>query len=65
MNNKIVKRIQNEFNDVTDLIIRNINLGFNKVAYVIYLESICSSTSINDFILNNIQLLLQIIQVKI
>ncbi len=54
MNNKIVKRIQNEFNDVTDLIIRNINLGFNKVAYVIYLESICSSTSINDFILKNL-----------
>ncbi len=54
MENKIVKRIQNEFNKVTDLIIKKIKLSLIDTVYIIYLETISSSDKINDYILKNL-----------
>lgn len=52
--NKIVKKIQFDFNDVPDLDIKEINISIFKKIYVLFLETICSSSSINDFILKNL-----------
>lgn len=49
--NKIVKRLQNEFNNVSDLIIKEIN-----DVYVVFLESIVSGDRINDYILKELSL---------
>ena len=52
--NKIVKRIQEEFINVPDLKIKTIKINILKSVYVAYIESICSSDKINDYILKNI-----------
>jgi len=51
--NKVVESIKNEFKDCSDLIINKINHGTDFI-YVIYLETLCSSTQINDFILKKL-----------
>ncbi len=57
MKNKIVKRIQNEFNENVDLIIKEIKITPLKTIYVIYLESVTGSDKVNDYILKNLSLL--------
>ena len=52
--NKIILRIQKEFSLNTDLIIKSINTNiFNKV-YVVFLETLCSSDRVNNYILKPI-----------
>jgi spore germination protein KA len=45
----IIKRLQKEFNYTTDLIIKDVN-GIK----IIYLESLCDSNKINEFVLKNL-----------
>ncbi len=55
--NKIVERIKKEFSSTPDLIIKEVNLSlFNKV-YVIYIETLCNSERVNEFVLKNLTLL--------
>jgi len=54
MENKVIKRIQNEFSDTPDLIIKKIKLSLLDTAYVVYLETVSSSDKINDYILKNL-----------
>ena len=48
---KIIKRLQKDFNQSSDLIIKNIN-----DIHIIFLESLCSSDRINDYILKILSL---------
>jgi len=52
--NKIVERIKNEFNKTPDLKIKDIRVNLLKKIYVVYIETICDSIKINDFILKNL-----------
>ena len=52
--NKIVKRIQEEFSNTPDLIVKEISISFFKKIYIIYLETVTSSDKINDYLLKNI-----------
>ncbi len=52
--NKIVQRIQKEFQDVADLKIKQMQVSTFKSVYVIYIETICSSDKINDYILKGL-----------
>ena len=45
----IAKKLKKEFNNSSDLIHKK----FNKV-HVVYLESICSSNKVNEYILQNV-----------
>ena len=49
--NKIVKRLQEEFNNTSDLIIKQVN-----DIYVLFLESVSSSDKINDYVLKELSL---------
>ena len=49
--NKIVKRLQKEFNESSDLIVKKINN-----IYIVFLESVASSDKINDYILKELSL---------
>ena len=49
--NKIVKRLQNEFFDSSDLIVKTVNN-----IYIIYLESVASGDRINDYVLKELSL---------
>jgi len=55
--NKIIKRIQNEFSKTPDLIIKKIKLSLLDVIYVVYLESVSSGDKVNDYILKNLSTL--------
>ena len=57
MKNEIVKRIENEFKETVDLIIKPIKVSFLQTIYVIYLESVTGSDKVNDYILKNISFL--------
>ncbi len=57
MKNKIIKRIQEEFNENVDLIIKEVNISLRKKVYVVYLESVTGSDKVNDYILKNLALL--------
>lgn len=52
--NKIIKRIQDEFNKTPDLKIKEIKVNLFKTIYVAFLETICDSDKINDYILKNL-----------
>lgn len=52
--NKIVERIKNEFEKTPDLKIKEIRVNLLKKIYVVYIETICDSIKINDFILKNL-----------
>lgn len=54
MENKVIKRIQEEFKDNPDLIIKKIKLSLFDTVYVVYLETVSSSDKINDYILKNL-----------
>ncbi len=54
MQNKIVKRIQNEFTKTPDLIIKKIKLSLLDTVYVVYLETVSSSDKVNDYVLKNL-----------
>lgn len=51
--NKIAESIKEEFKDCSDLIVNKIKHGTDFI-YVIYLETLCSATQINDFILKKL-----------
>lgn len=54
MENKIVKRIQEEFKSTPDLIIKKVKLSLLDTVYVLYLETVSSSDKVNDYILKNL-----------
>ena len=56
MNNKLILRIQKEFLSCDDFIIKEISLSKSSVLYVLYLESVSSSSLVHEFILNNLSL---------
>lgn len=58
--NKIIERIQNEFSETPDLIIRKININLTKYVYIAYLETVSSSDKINDYILKNLNYFISI-----
>ena len=51
--NSIVNKIQKEFNNNPDLIIKDIKLTF-KTIYILFLESVSGSNKVNDYVLKNI-----------
>ena len=54
MENKIVKRIQDEFSKNPDLTTKKIKLSLLDTVYVIYLETVSSSDKVHDYILKNL-----------
>lgn len=52
--NKIITRIQKEFNKTPDLIIKEIKIGLFKTLYVVFLETVTSGDKVNDYILKNL-----------
>lgn len=54
MDNRIIKRIQKEFLNVPDLVIKKIKLSLLDTVYVAYLETVSSSDKVNDYILKNL-----------
>ena len=48
--NKIVERIKIEFSKTPDLKIKEVKINLLKTIYVVYIETICDSIKINDFI---------------
>ena len=54
--NKYVKNLQEIYNKNPDFIIKKIRRNFHYI-YIIYLESICSSNKINDYILKTLSLI--------
>ncbi len=57
MKNKILARIQKEFQNCPDLIIKQIDLNKNDTIYIAYLESVSGSDKVNDYILKNLSFL--------
>lgn len=53
--NKYVNFINKEFNECNDLIYKKVNIKLNTL-HIFYLESICSSDKINDYILKSVSL---------
>ena len=51
--NKYIFKIKKDFNNTPDLKIKNIKIGINSI-YIIYIETICDSNKINDYILKNL-----------
>lgn len=49
--NKIINRIKKEFSSTPDLDIKIIKVNLFKNIYVVFLETLCSSSQINDYIL--------------
>lgn len=52
--NKIINRLQNEFNKSPDLVIKSITINIFKKIYITYLETVSSSDKVNDYILKNL-----------
>ena len=52
--NNYIKRLQNEFKDNPDLIIKDIQLNPLHTIYVIFLETLCSQDRINNYILKKL-----------
>lgn len=52
--NKIVARIQKEFNKTPDLIVKEIKIGMFKTVFVVFLETVSSGDKVNDYILKNL-----------
>ena len=57
MKNEIVKRIQEEFKETVDLVIKPVKVSFFQTIYVVYLESVTGSDKVNDYILKNVSFL--------
>lgn len=57
MNQKLIKRIQDEFSKNPDLIIKEIKLSAKEIFFVIYLESVTGSDKVNNYVLKNLSLL--------
>lgn len=55
--NKIVSQIKKDFNQISDLKVKSYKGNLFSNIYVIYLQSICSSNKINDYVLKNLSLL--------
>ena len=55
--NKIVSQIKKDFNQISDLKIKSYKGNLFSNIYIIYLQSICSSNKINDYVLKNLSLL--------
>lgn len=54
MQNKILKRLEDEFNKNPDFIVKKIKTKYFKDIYVIYLESVTSSDKVNDYVLKKL-----------
>jgi spore germination protein KA len=54
MQEKILKRLQEEFSKNSDLVIKNIKTKSFKDIYIIYLESVTGSDKVNDYILKKL-----------
>lgn len=54
MQDKILKRLQEEFAKNTDLIVKKIKTRHFKDIYVVYLESVSGSDKVNDYILKQL-----------
>ena len=52
--NKIINKLQNEFNKSPDLVIKSITINIFKKIYIAYLETVSSSDKVNDYILKNL-----------
>ncbi len=52
--NKIVERVKKEFKNVPDLKVKEVKVNVFKSVYVIFIETICSSDKVNDYILKNL-----------
>ncbi len=52
--NKYLKRLLIDYKNIPDLKYKDIKTNIFKRIYIIYLESICDSSKINDFILKNL-----------
>lgn len=55
--NKIVSQIKKDFNQISDLKVKSYKGNLFSNIYIIYLQSICSSNKINDYVLKNLSLL--------
>lgn len=51
--NKIVEQINSEFNKCNDLIYKKIRIGF-KIYHVYFLETLCASDRVNNYVLNGL-----------
>ena len=54
MQDKVLKRLQKEFEKNTDFIVKKIKSKYFKDIYVIYLESVTGSDKVNDYILKKL-----------
>lgn len=52
--NKTIERLKNEFKNIPDLKIKEIKVNIFKTVYVVFIETICSSDKINEYILKNL-----------
>lgn len=52
--NKIITKLQNDFNKTPDLVTKEIKLNLLNTMYVIYLETVSSSDKVHDYILKSI-----------
>ena len=52
--NRIVKKIQNDFDKTPDLKIKEIKKNIFNNIYVLFIETICDSNKVNDYILKNL-----------
>ena len=52
--NKLLKNIQKEFINDSDLVIKHLNLNLFHKLYLFYLESLCSQDKINNYILKRL-----------
>ncbi len=52
--NKIVEKVKKEFADTPDFKIKEIKVSLFKSIYVLFIDTICSSDRINDYILKNL-----------
>ena len=57
MSNKYVLNVKKNYKNVTDLVCKTIKITPFKILYLFYLESVSSSSLVNDFFLKNITLL--------
>ncbi len=53
---KLIDKLQKEFNNSPDLIVKSLKGNFFKTIYLVYLETVSSSNKVNDYILKNLVL---------
>ena len=49
-----IEKIKNDFQNVPDLKFKEIKITSFKTIWVVYMETVCDSTKVNDFILKNL-----------